>query len=43
MLTLLLERLLVSRLVARRPEICTATVAATVRTPTPAAMIAAMT
>ena len=33
----------VSRLVARRPEICTATVAITVRTPTPAAMIAAVT
>ena len=33
----------VSRLVARRPEICTATVAITVRTPTPAAMTAAVT
>ena len=32
-----------SRLVARRPEICTATVAITVRTPTLAAMIAAVT
>ena len=32
-----------SRLVARRPEICTATVAITVRTPTLAAMTAAVT
>ena len=32
-----------SRLVARRPEICTATVAITVRTTPPAAMIAAVT
>ena len=34
---------LVSRLVARRPKYCVTTVAVTVRTPTPAAMIAAVT